>query len=111
VPPGVVALPDRSAEPAVGAPWLLASLGLPVDLPVVVELPFCMALEPPPVVLPFIESPVVVLLAAGLPDAELPPAAVPLLCASASDEVSAKADAKAMVVIFMGGFLSGFVND
>ena len=46
---------------------MLASPPLGLELPVVVPLaPFFMAV-PPPVVLPFMESPVVVLLAAGPP--------------------------------------------
>lgn len=57
------------------------------------------------VVLPFIELPVVVELAAGPPAAELPPAllpaAVPGLCAKATVPESAIAAAKVSVLIFM----------
>jgi hypothetical protein len=101
VPPGVVASPDFSAEPAVPAPWLLALPGEGAELPVVVPVaPFFIA-APPPVVLPFMESPVVVLLAAGPPAAELPPAVLPPLCANAAAPESAKAMANAMVVSFI----------
>jgi hypothetical protein len=101
LPPGVVALPVFSAEPAVDAPWLLASPADGAVLPVVVPVdPFFMA-APPPVVLPFIDSPVVVLLAAGPPAAELPPAVLPPLCAKAAVPESAKAVASAMVVSFI----------
>src|SRR3954463_13804305 len=55
----------------------------------------------PPVVLPFIEEPVVVLLAAGPPACELPPAVAPGDCASASVPVSANAPANNIVVSFM----------
>lgn len=102
MPPGEVALPVFSANPAVGAPWLLALPGDDVELPVVVApAPFFMAVPPGPVVLPFMELPVVVLLAAGPPAAELPPALLPPVCAKASVPDSAKAAANAMVVIFM----------
>jgi hypothetical protein len=101
VPPGVVASPDFSAEPAVPAPWLLALPGEGAELPVVVPVaPFFIA-APPPVVLPFMESPVVVLLAAGPPAAELPPAVLAPLCANAAVPESAKAVANAMVVSFI----------
>ena len=54
-----------------------------------------------PVVLPFMEAPVVVLLAAGPPACELPPA-VPLgICATANEVVKAKAAANAMVLSLM----------
>src|SRR3954451_13861884 len=59
----------------------------------------------PPVVLPFIEEPVVVLLAAGPPACELPPAVAPGDCASASVPVSANAPANNIVVSFMGRLL------
>src|SRR3954466_5007585 len=58
-----------------------------------------------PVVLPFIEEPVVVLLAAGPPACELPPAVAPGDCASASVPVSANAPANNIVVSFMGRLL------
>jgi hypothetical protein len=78
VPPGDVAFPVFSAEPAVGAPWLLESTADGVDAPVVIPDPVLFFITaPPPVVLPFMESPVVVLLAAGPPAAELPPAVLP----------------------------------
>ncbi|MDB5606288.1 MAG: hypothetical protein JWP25_3188 [Bradyrhizobium sp.] len=54
-----------------------------------------------PVVLPFVDEPVVVPLAAEPPAVELPPAELPLLCASANVLDSAKAVARAMVVSFM----------
>jgi hypothetical protein len=80
VPPGDVALlPDFSADPAVGAPELLASPGLGV-MPVEVPLPvvsFFIIAPLPPVVLPFIDPLDVVPLAAGPPAAELPPAELP----------------------------------
>jgi hypothetical protein len=102
VPPGEVASPLFSAEPAVPAPWVLASfedgIEVPVDAPVV---PFFIALPPAEVVLPFMESPVVVLLAAGPPAAELPPAVFPLFCAKASALESTKAVARAIVLILM----------
>jgi hypothetical protein len=65
---------------------------------------FCMGPPPellPPVVRPSIEPPVVVLLAAGPPDVELPPAEPPELWASANVLESAKAAASAIVLIFM----------
>jgi len=110
VPPGVVASPDFSAEPAVPAPWLLALPGEGAELPVVVPVaPFFIA-APPPVVLPFMESPVVVLLAAGPPAAELPPAVLPPLCANAAVPETAKAMANAMVVSFIFGAGAGLVG-
>jgi len=110
VPPGVVASPDFSAEPAVPAPWLLALPGEGAELPVVVPVaPFFIA-APPPVVLPFMESPVVVLLAAGPPAAELPPAVLPPLCANAAVPETAKAMANAMVVSFIFGAVAGLVG-
>jgi hypothetical protein len=55
-----------------------------------------------PVVLPFIDAPVVVLLAAGPPACELPPAVLPDDCASAKELVAAKATAKTIVFSFIG---------
>jgi hypothetical protein len=54
-----------------------------------------------PVVLPFIDEPVVVPLAAEPPAAELPPAEPPPLCASANVLDSARAVAKAILVSLM----------
>jgi hypothetical protein len=54
-----------------------------------------------PVVLPFMLLPVVVLLAAGPPACELPPAVPAAVCATASVPVKAKAAANTIVVIFM----------
>src|ERR1700758_208141 len=63
-PPGAVALPRFSADPAVLAPCVLESFDEGIVLcaagPVV---PFFIGIPPPEVVPPFIESPVVVLLA------------------------------------------------
>jgi hypothetical protein len=102
VPPGVVALPLFSADPATGAPWVLASFADGMELPVVAPVaPFCMPVPPPPVVLPFMEPPVVVLLAAGPPALESPPAVL-LVCANASVVESASAVASAIVLIVMG---------
>lgn len=77
VPPGDAVSPFLSIAPAVFAPDVLASRGEGGAAPVVVPVaPFFMAV-PPPVVLPFMLSPVVVLLAPGPPAAELPPAVPP----------------------------------
>jgi hypothetical protein len=105
VPPGVVASPFFSADPAIGAPWVLASFAEGMELPVVVPVaPFFIAV-PPLVVLPFIESPVVVLLAAG-PPALLSPPAVLLVWANDIVLASAKALASARIVlIFIVRFL------
>ena len=54
-----------------------------------------------PVVLPFIDAPVVVLVAAGPPACELPPAVLPDDCARAKELVAARTAAKAIVVNFM----------
>jgi hypothetical protein len=71
-------------------------------------LPVFFIREPvPAVVPPFMEVPVVVLLAAVPPACELPPAVLPPACARASVLVIAKAAAKPIVLIFMGRFLSG----
>jgi len=63
-----------------------------------------------PVVLPFIDAPVVVLVAAGPPACELPPAVLPDDCASARELVAARTAAKATVVNFIGRFLSVCVS-
>jgi hypothetical protein len=53
------------------------------------------------VVVPFVDEPVVVPLAAGAPAAELPPAEPVPLCASANEPVSANVAANAIVVSFI----------
>ena len=63
-----------------------------------------------PVVLPFIDAPVVVLVAAGPPACELPPAVLPDDCARAKELVAARTAAKAIVVNFIGRFLSVCVS-
>lgn len=63
-----------------------------------------------PVVLPFIDAPVVVLVAAGPPACELPPAVLPDDCANAKELVAARTAAKAIVVNFIGRFLSVCVS-
>jgi hypothetical protein len=73
----------------VGVP-MFPEPAVPVFLPLV-----------PPVVLPFIDEPVVVPLAAEPPAAELPPAELPLLCANASVLDNANAVAKAILVSLM----------
>jgi hypothetical protein len=72
--------------------------------PLAVGLPPALLTMPPdvpPVVLPFIEPPVVVLLAAGPPAAELPPAELPV-CANAAvpDRTSIEANTSAVVFMF-----------
>jgi hypothetical protein len=112
-----VPLPPYSDEPVplreVGPPAV--PLGLPPfgsrppPIPVVPDM-----LWPPevrPVVLPFMEPPVVVPLAAGPPAAELPPAEPPELCASAKVLVSVRAVAMAMVLNFMCSFLDVVVEE
>ena len=78
--PGSVDLPSLLTPAALGAPELLASPAEGAVPGMVVLWPI---FEPvvPPVVLPFIEPPVVVPLAAGPPDIELPPAEPPAFCA------------------------------
>src|SRR3982074_3923207 len=84
VPPGVVESPFFSAEPAVPAPWLLASFAEGTELPVVAPAAsFFIVVPPPAVVPPFMESPVVVLLAAGPPACVFPPSSLSLPSASA----------------------------
>jgi hypothetical protein len=60
-----------------------------------------------PVVLPFMEVPVVVELAAGPPEAELPPAVapapLPALCENAAVAERQSADASANVLSFIAG--------
>src|ERR1051325_374140 len=58
-----------------------------------------------PVVLPFMDAPVVVLLAAGPPACELPPAVPPDVCATASVPLSANAPASRIVLSFIECFL------
>src|SRR3954465_6550836 len=67
-------------------------------------LPRCMAIALP-VVLPFIDAPVVVLLAAGPPASEPPPAVAAGDCAIANLLLSASAPAIRMVLICMDCFL------
>jgi hypothetical protein len=101
VPPGLAASPFFSAEPAVPAPWVLASFadGIElVELPVVASVP----LEPPPVAGVCCVVSLLGLVAAGPPDVELPPADVPpLLWASAREFATVKAAASKYVVRFM----------
>ena len=84
VPPGLVASPFFSAEPAVSAPWVLASFVDGIEL---VELPLAPVVpEAPPVDgVRCVES-LLGLVAAGPPDVELPPADEPaLVCATARE--------------------------
>jgi hypothetical protein len=100
--PGVVASPFFSAEPAVPAPWLLASLAEGMELPVVAPVALFFIFVPPPAVVPpSMDSPVVVLLAAGPPACEFPPAVLLLLCASASVLERASAAASAIDLAIM----------
>ena len=100
-PPGDVASPFFSADPAVIAPCVLASFADGMEVPAVVGgAPFFIAVPPPPVVLPFMASPVVVLLAAGPPALESPPAVLPAW-ANASVLESTKAAASEIVLTFM----------
>src|SRR5262245_38004559 len=104
VPPGEVASPFFSADPAVPAPCVLASLPDGGDEPIGAwpVVPFFIALPRwLSVVAPFIESPVVVLLAAGPPAVELPPAVFPADCASANELVKANAVASKRVRVLM----------
>jgi hypothetical protein len=100
VPPGVVASPFFCAEPAVLAPWVLASLDDGIALcaagPVV---PFFMAPPLFDVVPLFMDSPVVVLLPAGPPAWEDPPAV--LLCAIATDAARESAEANKIVFLMV----------
>jgi hypothetical protein len=75
VPPGDAASPFFPTEPAVPAPCVLGSLEEGMELPVVVAgVPSFFMAGPPPVVLPFMLSPVVVFDPAGPPAFESPPA-------------------------------------
>jgi hypothetical protein len=75
VPPGDAASPFFPTEPAVPAPCVLGSLEEGIELPVVVAgVPSFFMAGPPPVVLPFMLSPVVVFDPAGPPAFESPPA-------------------------------------
>ena len=77
MPPGDAASPFFPTAPAVPAPCVLASFDDGIELPVVAAgAPSFFMAGPPPVVLPFMLSPVVVLDAAGPPAVELPPAAL-----------------------------------
>jgi hypothetical protein len=68
VPPGDAASPFFPTEPAVPAPCVLGSLEEGMELPVVVAgVPSFFMAGPPPVVLPFMLSPVVVFDPAGPP--------------------------------------------
>jgi hypothetical protein len=76
------------------------------DMPVVPRAPsFIIWLSRPPVVRPSMESPVVVLLAAGPPDCELPPAVLPPACANAAVPLRARVKATAIVLNFIGRIL------
>jgi hypothetical protein len=108
-----VPLPPYSDDPVplrdVGPPAV--PLGLPPfgsrPIPVVPDMLWVP--EVVPVVVPFMEPPVVLPLAAGPPAAELPPAEPPELCASARVLVSASVVAIAVVLNFMCSFLDVFV--
>ena len=78
----------------------------PVPIPVVGELAglFFMSVPRSPVVLPSIELPVVVLLAAVPPACELPPAEFPV-CAKADVLLNARALIIAIALIFMSSSL------
>jgi hypothetical protein len=96
VPPGLVASPFFSAEPAVSAPWVLAfpdGIEL-VELSLAPVVP-----EAPPVDgVRCVES-LLGLVAAGPPDVELPPADEPaLVCATARVLARVKAAANKYVV-------------
>jgi hypothetical protein len=88
-------------------PELEGALDPLVDEPVVPRAPsFIIWLSVPPVVRPSIELPVVVLLAAGPPDCELPPALLLLAWANAAVPETAIVKATAIVVSFIGFVLS-----
>jgi hypothetical protein len=110
VPPGVVASPFFSADPAVPEPCVLASFADGIELPVVVVglvASFFIAAPPPVVVPPSIDPPVVDLLAAGPPALESPPAV--LDCANDIVLASAKAAASPMIdLICIVGFLPNY---
>jgi hypothetical protein len=103
IPEPVPVLPD----PAFGfiPPAGFALLGGPeLALPLELEAPSLGPLLP--VVLGFVELPVVVELAAGPPEAELPPAELPApepaLCAKANDPDNTRIEASVSVLSFMG---------
>ena len=98
VPPGLVASPFFSAEPAVSAPWVLASFADGIDL---VELPLAPAVpEAPPVDGVCCVVSLLGLVAAGPPDVELPPADEPaLVCTTAKELARVKAAANKYVVV------------
>ena len=88
---------------AAPAPEVLASPAADGLLLPVVPISFCIAASPEglpvgPVVVPFMEPPVVVPVAAGPPEEELPPAE---FCASANVLVRVNAAASAIVLSFM----------
>jgi len=91
VPPGLVASPFFSAEPAVPAPWVLASFADGIEL---VELPLAPVVpEAPPVDGVCCVVSLLGLVAAGPPEVELPPAEPPLVCATARELARVKAAA------------------
>jgi hypothetical protein len=91
VPPGLVASPFFSAEPAVPAPWVLASFVDGIEL---VEPPLAPVVpELPPVDGVCCVVSLLGLAAAGPPDVELPHADEPLLCATAREVARVKAAA------------------
>ena len=98
VPPGLAASPFFSAEPAVPAPWVLASFADGIEL---VELPLApVVLEEPPVDGVCCVVSLLGLIAAGPPDVELPPADEPaLVCAIAKELARVKAAANKYVVV------------
>ena len=98
VPPGLVASPFFSAEPAVSAPWVLASFPDGIEL---VELPLAPVVpETPPVDGVRCVGSLLGLVAAGPPDVELPPADEPaLVCATAKELARVKAAANKYVVV------------
>ena len=102
VPPGDAASPFFPTEPAVPAPCVLGSLEEGMELPVVVAgVPSFFMAGPPPVVLPFMLSPVVVFDPAGPPAFESPPAVFGD-CANAMVLTSAKVAASPTIdLIFM----------
>jgi hypothetical protein len=96
VPPGLVASPFFSAEPAVSAPWVLASFVDGIEL---VDPPLApVVLGEPPVDGVRCVVSLLGVVAAGPPDVELPPADEPLLCATARELARVKAAANKYVV-------------
>jgi hypothetical protein len=98
VPPGLVASPFFSAEPAVSAPWVLASFPDGIEL---VELPLAPVVpETPPVDGVRCVVSLLGLVAAGPPDVELPPADEPaLVCATAKELARVKKRPPIYVVV------------